>query len=106
MSAEPSSDQHMIDIDNQLIAAAKSEPTRTYRETIDESVRENLQDIIALAVAAGLTARPSGKRRLRAISISTWSLLESAESEVALSKVELIRAALVLQSRKHQEPGC
>ena len=99
-----SSNQHMIDIDTSLITAAKDEPTTTYRETIDASVRENLPKIIELAIAAGLTARPSGKRRLRTIGTEVWESLAVAEERVALSRVELIRAALVLQAKKRKEP--
>jgi hypothetical protein len=90
---------HMIDLDQSLIDAAKPKPETTYRTAIDQSVRELLPEVVELSLRAGLTARPTGKRKPRMISDSTWELLGAAEEKVSLSRVELIRAALVLRAR-------
>ena len=100
------SHRRMVDLDDYLIAVAQAQyqkgddqPLPTIRETITLAVAEHLATVVRRLQVAGLTARPTGRRRPRNLDKSAWEALKLAEAEVALSQIELCRCCLVLAGR-------
>lgn len=98
--------RRMVDLADELLVAAgvrytrSHNPNPTNREIVTKAVAEFLPLVIERLKHAGLTARPTGRRRPRNLDIATWQKLLDAESEVALSQIELLRCCLVLAARK------
>jgi hypothetical protein len=116
--------KRLIDVSQDLIAAAAAglgiEGTPPPgREVMDLAVNRYLDKVVLFLKRAGLTAQPTGRRRPRAISDGTWARLEKEAAlshkvtadpgrdrpvveggKVALTQAELLRACLVLASRR------
>ena len=96
----------MVDLADDLLTAAAvrytraSRPVPTNREIVSKSVDEFLPVVIERLKHAGLTGRPTGRRRPRNLDVRVWQKLLEAEAEVALSQVEMLRCCLVLAARK------
>ena len=78
---------------------SRGRPVPTNREVVSKSVDEFLPLVIERLQRAGLTARPTGRRRPR-IGCRAWQKLLEAEAEVSLSQIEILRCCLVLAARK------
>jgi hypothetical protein len=98
--------RRMVDLADDLLTAAAvrytraSRPVPTNREVVSKSVDDFLPLVIERLQRAGLTARPTGRRRPRNLDVATWQKLLDAEAEVSLSQIELLRCCLVLAARK------
>lgn len=121
--------KRLVDLSQELVVAAVrglgfvgAEPSS--REVIDAAVAEHLDEVVGLLKRAGLTAQPTGRRRPRAISDGTWARLEDEAAlshkvtadpgrdrpgveggKVALTQAEMLRACLVLASRRGATPA-
>ena len=102
--------RRMVDLDDGLIASVQARyktgdgQLPVIRETIARAVRDHLPLVVQRLVAAGLTARPTGRRRPRNLENCTWELLKQAEAAIALSQIELARCCLVLAARGEAAP--
>ena len=105
-SSENFGRRRMVDVSDELLTEAARRYTGamsavpTHRETMTKSVAEFLPTVVALLQLAGLTARPSGRRRPRNVDVACWEALVAAEGKVALSAVELMRCCLSTAARK------
>ena len=79
---------------------ARSRPVPTNREVVSKSVDEFLPLVIERLQRAGLTARPTGRRKPRNLDNVVWQRLLEAEAEVSLSQIELLRCCLVLAAQR------
>ena len=94
--------KRLVDLSADLIARA-SGPLGTASDnlrTIDECVRRYLPTVTKRLRAAGLVERPTGRRKQRAISDSTWdALAQAAKDHVPLDMIALLRCCLTMASR-------
>ena len=98
--------RHAVDLDDHLLAAAQARTgSATFRETITRAVTEHLPHLVERLREAGVTSRPTGRRRPRNIDESIWDALAEAEGEVALGVIELARACLVRAARGDDDAG-
>jgi hypothetical protein len=98
--------RRMVDLSDDLIGAARVRYVRQHnpqpanREVVTRAVDEFLGTVIERLQHAGLTGRPTGRRRPRNLDVRTWQQLLDAETSVASSQIELLRCCLVLAARK------
>lgn len=104
-----STQRRLVDLDQGLVERAKAQldlVAAGNQAAIEVAVARHLPTVISRARAAGLTERPTGRRRSRAIGDSTWEALRKAEAEaVAIDMIALLRACLVLASRERETNG-
>ena len=93
--------RHVVDLDDRLLAAAQARlGAATIRETISRAVEAQLPNLVERLREAGVTCKPTGRRRPRNIDDQAWAAPAEAEGEVALDLIALLRACLVVAGRE------
>lgn len=89
-----------LNIDHELIERATAVAAQitgerpTFRVLVRLALERELAQVVGLLSDAGLVNRPGDKPRPRPIDDRDWEALGEAERQVALGRVELIRACL------------